>query len=342
MSHTFYCSVCDYKTTKKSNYLKHMNSAKHAIKTSAKNQEVCQEYSCQACNYTTNYKVNYTKHLKTSKHKKKIREEAQEEDDDEDDDEDDTHVNEYFCNFCHKKYIHRSSCWKHQQTCKKMIGTGTQIVDPSIVMELLKTNMEFRQMFMTQSQQISTILDSVSNGTIANNSHNTNNSNNRFNINIFLNEQCKDAMNIEDFVESIDFTLDDLEETGKHGYVKGISRIITNKLKSMDMFSRPLHCTDAKRETLYIKEENNWKKDDEQHTMFRNVIAEVAEKNEGMIEEWKETHPLCTIAGTKETDQIMDIYYNTMTGSNEENDKFNKKIIKNVLKEVMITKDIVV
>lgn len=337
MSQILYCSVCDYKTTKKSNYLKHMNSAKHAIKTSTKNQEVCQEYSCQACNYTTNYKVNYTKHLKTSKHKKKIREEAQ----DEDDDEDDTHVNEYFCNFCHKKYIHRSSCWKHQQTCKKMIGTGTQIVDPSVVMDLVKTNMEFRQMFMTQSQQISTILDSVSNGTLANNSHNTN-SNNRFNINIFLNEHCKDAMNIEDFVESIDFTLDDLEETGRHGYVKGISRIITNKLQSMDLFSRPLHCTDAKRETLYIKEENNWKKDDEQHTMFRNVIAEVAEKNEGMIEEWKESHPLCNMVGTKETDQIMEIYFNTMTGSNEEHDKYNKKIIKNVLKEVMITKEIVV
>jgi hypothetical protein len=288
------------------------------------------KFYCRKCDFKCYKKSDYTRHLNTKKHANK---------------------QVIDCGTCGKIFNSRSTLWRHSKKCN---GSGveyednifmgqeeTQIVDPSVVMELVKTNMEFRQMCMTQSQQISTILDSVSNGTLANNSHNTN-SNNRFNINIFLNEQCKDAMNIEDFVESIDFTLDDLEETGRHGYVKGISRIITNKLQSMDLFSRPLHCTDAKRETLYIKEENNWKKDDEQHTMFRNVIAEVAEKNEGMIEEWKESHPLCNMVGTKETDQIMEIYFNTMTGSNEEHNKYNKKIIKNVLKEVMITKEIVV
>ena len=282
-------------------------------------------YECKYCDYSTARKNNFDKHLLSRKHLLSK-----------------TNSSKRCVCVCGKSFNHVSSLSRHKQTCNEFMGQEeTPIVDPSVVMELVKTNMEFRQMFMTQSQQISTILDSVSNGTLANNSHNTN-SNNRFNINIFLNEHCKDAMNIEDFVESIDFTLDDLEETGRHGYVKGISRIITNKLQSMDLFSRPLHCTDAKRETLYIKEENNWKKDDEQHTMFRNVIAEVAEKNEGMIEEWKESHPLCNMVGTKETDQIMEIYFNTMTGSNEEHNKYNKKIIKNVLKEVMITKEIVV
>lgn len=289
----FYCSICDFKCNKKTDYTRHMNTKKH--------QKKCNEsvISCSTCGKTFNSRTTLWRHSKK----------------------------------CNSGKFDNDNCVFTEQEEQPSVSQ-TPVIDPSLVMELVKSNIEFKSI-------ISNLLDSVSNGTLANNSHNTNNSNNRFNINIFLNEQCKDAMNIEDFVESIDFTLDDLEETGKHGYVKGISRIITNKLKSMDMFSRPLHCTDAKRETLYIKEENNWKKDDEQHTMFRNVIAEVAEKNEGMIEEWKETHPLCTIAGTKETDQIMDIYYNTMTGSNEENDKFNKKIIKNVLKEVMITKDIV-
>lgn len=281
-------------------------------KSSKSSKSSTKVYECKYCDYSTTRKNNFDKHLQSKKHLSKKR----------------------ICT-CGKSFNHVSSLSRHRQTCDTFSKSEAPPVDPSIVMELLKSNIEFKSI-------ISNLLDSVSNGTLANNSHNTNNSNNRFNINIFLNEQCKDAMNIEDFVESIDFTLDDLEETGKHGYVKGISRIITNKLKSMDMFTRPLHCTDAKRETLYIKEENNWKRDDEQHTMFRNVIAEVAEKNEGMIDEWKETHPLCNIAGTKETDQIMDIYYNTMTGSNEENDKFSRKIIKNVLKEVMITKDIVV
>lgn len=278
-------------------------------------------YECKSCEYTTTRKSNFEKHLLSKKHlsggfgSSKMTE----------------------C-VCGKKFKHLSSLSRHKQRCKgpqeKKVEVPT--IEPSVVMELVKSNMEFKSI-------ITNLLDNVSNGTLANNSynsHNTNNSNNRFNINIFLNEHCKDAMNIEEFVESIDFTLDDLEETGKHGYVKGISRIITNKLNSMDLFTRPLHCTDAKRETLYIKEENNWKKDDEQHSMFRNVIAEVSAKNEGLIEKWKENHPLCNIAGTKETDQIMDIYYNSMTGSNEEHERFSKKIIKNVLKEVIITKDI--
>lgn len=283
-------------------------------------------YECKYCDYSTARKNNFDKHLLSRKHLLSK-----------------TNSSKRCVCVCGKSFNHVSSLSRHKQTCNEFLGREAQLVDPSVVMELVKTNMEFRQMCMTQSQQISSIIEHVSNGKLANtnNSHNTN-SNNRFNVNIFLNEHCKDAMNIEDFVDSIDFTLDDLEETGKNGYVKGISRIITNKLQSMDLFTRPLHCTDGKRETLYIKEENNWKKDDEQHTTFRNVIAEVAQKNEGMIEEWKETNPLCKITGTKETDQIMDIYLNTITGSNEEEEKFNKKIIKNVLKEVMITKEIVV
>jgi len=308
-------------------------------------------YECKSCDYITSRKNNFEKHLLSKKHilsknhSNKV-----------------TNENPNIC-ICGKSFKHISSLSRHRQTCKRTSLIEPSVIEPSViepsviepsfidpsviepsmiepslVMELVKTNIEFRKMCMAQSQQISSILDDVSNGRLANNSHNTNNINNRFNINIFLNEHCKDAMNIEDFVDSIDFTLDDLEETGKHGYIKGLTRIITNKLKSMDLFTRPLHCTDVKRETLYIKEENNWKKDDEQHTMLRNVIADVAAKNEGMIEEWKESNPLCKIAGTKETDQMMDIYYNTITGTNEEAEKFNKKIIKNVLKDVMITK----
>lgn len=287
------------------------------------------KFYCRTCDFKCKKKSDYTRHINTKKHKH--------------------NCEVIMCGTCGKKFNSRSTLWRHSKKCN---GADVEYednilmgqVDPSVVMELVKTNMDFRQMCMTQSQQISSIIEHVSNGKLGNNNNNSHNTNshNRFNVNIFLNEHCKDAMNIEDFVDSIDFTLDDLEETGKNGYVKGISRIITNKLQSMDLFTRPLHCTDGKRETLYIKEENNWKKDDEQHTTFRNVIAEVAQKNEGMIEEWKETNPLCKITGTKETDQIMDIYLNTITGSNDEEDKFNKKIIKNVLKEVMITKEIVV
>jgi hypothetical protein len=181
------------------------------------------------------------------------------------------------------------------------------------------------------------ILEVIKNGTHNNTTNNTNISNKSFNLNLFLKETCKDAMNIMDFVESIKLQLSDLERVGEFGYVEGISNIIVKKLKELDITQRPVHCTDKKRETMYIKHDNKWEKDDNNIKMHK-VVKKVADKNARMILKYKEVHPDCGTYHSKFSDQYNKIIVEAMGGSGDNDFEKEEKIIRNVSKQIGIEK----
>jgi hypothetical protein len=169
--------------------------------------------------------------------------------------------------------------------------------------------------------------------------NNCNNNNKTFNLQIFLNETCKDAINISDFVNQIQLTISDLEETGKLGYAEGISRVFLKNLNDMDDTSRPIHCSDSKREVLYIKDDNQWHKEEPDKPILTKAIKQIANKNIKKITEWQKLHPDYNNPESKVNDKYMKIVLNSMSGSTkEESDKNYEKIVKNVIKEVVIEK----
>ena len=196
-------------------------------------------------------------------------------------------------------------------------------------MELVKNNND-------QQKQIVDVCQKIQPGTINNtNSNNINTTHNKtFNLQFFLNEECKDAMNMSEFINSIELKLSDIENIGKVGYVEGMSNIIIKKLNNTDMYKRPVHCSDAKRETLYVKEENKWEKEGPENSKMLKAVYGMNKKNYVMLNVWKEAHPTCLDGQTKQCDQYMQIMCKVMDG-NKEN---INKVIKKVAKEVVINK----
>jgi len=194
-----------------------------------------------------------------------------------------------------------------------------------------------KELIMLLVKQNSELLEVIKNGT-----HNTminNHSNNKtFNLQFFLNETCKDAMNIMDFVDSIKLQLSDLENFGEIGYVNGISNIIVKNLKELDITERPVHCTDKKRDILYIKDENKWEKEDSENKKMRRVIKKVANKNIRLLQKFKEEHPDCGKSDSKYSDQYNKLIIEAMGGSGDNDTEKEDKIIKKIAKEVIIDK----
>jgi hypothetical protein len=200
-----------------------------------------------------------------------------------------------------------------------------------------------KDLIMMLVKQNSELLEVIKNGTHnTTNSHNTNSNNKTFNLQIFLNETCKDAMNIMDFVDSIKLQLSDLENVGKVGYVEGISNIITTNLKAMDVTQRPVHCADQKREVLYIKDDNKWEKEDDDRKRIKKAIKRVVSKNQRLLPQFKEVHPDCNRASSRYSDQYNKIIIESCGGSGDNDTEKEAKIIKNIAKTVTIDKDHVV
>jgi len=202
---------------------------------------------------------------------------------------------------------------------------------------LINENKEFRNLLAEQCKEKdeykNMVIEVLKNGT--HNTINTNSHNKAFNLNLFLNETCKDAMNIMDFVDSIKLQLSDLEKVGELGFVDGISNIIVKNLKALDITKRPVHCTDKKREVLYVKNENKWEKDDEENKKMRGAIKRVANKNIRLLPTFREKYPDCNKSASKHSDQYNKIIVESMnTDTNSEN-----KIIKKISKEVFVEKE---
>jgi hypothetical protein len=241
----------------------------------------------------------------------------------------------YSCSNCEKKFNDRAGLWRHKKKCveihidTKFETKEEEVSDKDLIMMLLKQN----------TQLIEQNAELIKNGTHnTTNSHNTNSNNKTFNLNLFLNETCKDAMNIQDFVDSITLQLSDLEKMGELGYVEGISNIITNNLKALDVTQRPIHCTDKKREILYVKDEDKWDKENNEKKKIRKAIKHIAHKNSKLIPEFKDKYPDCVKCDSKKSDQYNHLIIEAMGGQGNNDLEKENQIIKNIAKEITIDK----
>ncbi len=301
-----------------------------------KHQKNICKYECLICDFKCCKKGDYSRHILTVKHKREIK-------------KNNIMLNniEYTCKKCFKQYNSCSGLWKHNQKCNvnsidndKKKDTEENIKEENIKEDMKNlTNLVLK--VIEQNQDLTKqIIEISKEKTITNNNNNTNcNNNNKFNLNFFLNETCKDALNMSEFISQLNIGLKDLENVGEFGFAEGISRSFINGLKALDVCKRPLHCSDIKRETLYIKDENKWEKEDDNRLILIKAIKQIAHKNVKNIPQWKNEHPNCSDIDDEYNDEYMQIVIEAMTcGSDEKTMNEYKKIIRNIAKEVVIEK----
>ena len=307
------------------------------------------KYKCDICHIYTNNKKDIRNHLLTDKHQNRELETLQETLHPEN-----SHISQInikqVCKYCNKKYTSRSGLWKHQKKCKAKIskieepvGITTQMFYDLLKQnnEQTKQNQELTELMIEQNKEFKKqLIELSSKPTTTNNTNNTtNNTTNNFNLQFFLNETCKDALNISDFISQLQVGIKDLEETGRLGYAEGISKIFINGLKQLEINQRPVHCSDAKRETIYIKDKNLWEKDNEEKTKLTNAIRKVAHKNIEQISVWTEAHPEYMDYNSKYNEKYMKLIGEAMPGATyAESDKNYRKIARNITKETIIEK----
>jgi hypothetical protein len=300
----YLCIICDYVTSRKSSLDKHFSTVKHS--QCAKGVATCDAIG----DANNNGKV-----AKSPKSKQdKI----------------------YSCDKCSKIYNSRNGLWKHKQLCVEEIKPNDP-PDQNIISFLIKQNQDFKDLMIEQNK---IIVDVMKHHMITNNTINNNiNSNNKtFNLNLFLHEECKDAMNLSEFLESIKFQLADVEAVGELGYVNGISKLIIQNLKGLDVTKRPIHCTDEKREIIYIKDAGVWTKD-EDCCKLRRLIKTVSNRNFKHTRLYKEKHPDCITAESKYSDTYNKIIIEATGGGSKCNDfESENKIMKKIAKAITIDK----
>jgi len=358
-SQKYSCNNCDYFTYNKYDFKKHQSTQKHINCDKSNNLEIngnlnlsneIVKYNCQKCNYNCSIKHNFNLHLLSKKHIRNINKEEEK-------------IKTYCCNNCNKEFTNNSGLWKHKQKCviietenpiqektatliKEEENIKVELPSPissDVIMEFIKNSKEIQTFLLEQNKELQkTLVELSKNQSIVNSNNTTNNTtNNQFNLNFFLNETCKDAMNITDFINSLQLTTKDFENTGKVGFIEGISQIIINKLNSFDTSKRPMHCTDSKRETLYIKDDNVWNKEDDKKTKFKTVVKQIASKNLQQLNRWKEEHPDCIILDTENNIAFRKYFKAALGGTSiEEEEKFFEKIKRNVLKQVLVDKNV--
>jgi hypothetical protein len=236
---------------------------------------------------------------------------------------------------CGKKYTHRQGLWRHKKKCQDKTLSATIKDQTELVQYLLKENSELKKLMIEQNKQMIELAKNSGH-------HNNFNSHNKtFNLQVFLNETCKNAININEFIDQLQVSISDLEETGKIGFSEGISKIFINGLKDINISDRPLHCSDLKRETIYIKNNNEWTKDTDENSLLVDAIKKVSNKNIKQITEWQKINPEYKDTSSKITDKYLQIVSESMSGSTkEECEKNYKKIKKNIAKEIIIDKNI--
>jgi hypothetical protein len=320
------------------------------------------DFHCELCDFHANKLSNWNLHLSTRKHQVSLRNKSMEtvgtvlETKMQEKMPDDNKV-KYCCGNCKKTFKVRSGLWKHKKNCESLVelntSNNTEFVSSEKILNVLvnKFTDVTNKLVDNYTDVTNTLLEQSSKNienteklvelaqrpTIINNMNNSNNK--TFNLNIFLNEDCKNAQNITDFINNLQIEFDDLENVGRLGYVEGISNIIIKSLKNMDVKERPIHCTDLKRETLYIKDADRWNKENEEKEKLRKLIEKVANKNLRTLPKWCDLHPDSEDLDSREYSVFHNIYKNSLGGEGEnEQKKFNEKIIKNISKNVLIEK----
>jgi hypothetical protein len=300
-----------------------------------KSPKVSLFFSCEKCDYITSKKTDYNKHISTRKHILL------------------TSVNNsltpfvalHTCSTCNKIYKSRVGLWKHSKLCGSH-NTNVIVCTPSentiipkyehdvnqltsLVIEVVKNNSDFqKQMFEMCKNMQSTI--------ISNNCNNNTTNNTTFNLQVFLNEYCKDAMNISEFIESFDLQISDLENVGRLGYIEGMSNIIISKINELEVNKRPIHCSDLKREIIYIKDDDVWGREDANNTKFRKVVSKVTRKNIGKLSDWRNMYPDYMDIESENNDIYMKLIKEAM-GPDDTVDN-ETRIIKKVIKHLVIDK----
>jgi uncharacterized C2H2 Zn-finger protein len=311
-------------------------------------------FFCDICDYITSNKKDYNKHINTIKH---IKNEKSPE-------------HNMVCE-CGKTYTNRSSLFNHRKVCpmtckdghnheecvhEKVVNSEDNLVlqiqegekgeniDESIkitkdmFLKLMNDNQEMIKIIKEQQQQINLIIPKISNAgsTTTNNNTTMNNTNNNFNLNFFLNEKCKDALNMSEFIESLKITLEDLQYSRSNGLVQGISNVMIRGLKELDIYKRPIHCTDVKRDTMYIKDKEKWEKD-EKHEKMKNTIIKIANKERNAISAWVDINPDWFDTEAKQMEYLTLV--NKVCEPIENDIRNEKKIIKNIGREIVLNKE---
>jgi len=299
-------------------------------------------YICNDCDYATKSKKDYAKHKLTRKHIRIMADNG-------------LSSTVYACE-CGKTYQHQSGLCKHRHKCTGPVNDNATEIDTNneemsnklidvikesvsskdnLIVELLKQNQEFKDLMIEQNKHMMELAKN------AGSNNNNTNCNNKFNLNVFLNETCKDAITMDDFINSIEVTREDFLHTGQVGFVEGISTVMAHRFRDMEMHTRPLHCTDLKRETIYIKNADKWEKDDSDKTQMRKAVRRVAKKNMKELWRWyNDNKPAVEQIGTDVCEDYFKYHKSALGGYGKEEDlKFEEKIIKNVIKEVQVDKN---
>ena len=319
--------------------------------TTESSKKTDKKYVCEKCNYITSKKCNYDKHLLSSKHatcshdNQKVAKGSHE------------------CIICNKYFNDRAGLWRHKKKCS-MINSHDETPPPippikpshsssedmqmTLILELVKQNQEFKDLLMQQSSQmmeqnktmIEVAKNSQINNTINNNTiSNSNNNNKTFNLQFFLNETCKDAMNMKDFIKSLELSLPELEKMGEVGFAEGMSRLFVDRLNQLDITKRPIHCSDVKREIIHIKDDNKWERDNANLDRLRKIIKQLTYKNIVRVDDWKKANPGCTEYNSRKNDQYLRINMEAIGPVDETDEKRDfGKIIRRVAEHTAIDK----
>ena len=351
----FHCKQCNYTTWHRGHLKRHNTTESHKLNSVNleidKNNIITSEYTCEPCQYSSFDKNNFDRHILSIKHCNAVGIEKNRKNKK-------PELNQ--CANCGVIYATPSGLCKHKKKC---IAKSNVLVDakndvlkdelqsnlsnmftPEMFMELLIKNTELQNMMLEQNErQIQQnekhhqdMIDVMKKPPVVQTNCNnvTTHNNMNFNLSVFLNETCKNALNFSEFMNSIKVTLEDLEKTSQLGYVDGITRIFINALKNTEMENRPLHCTDIKRETIYIKEADKWDKENKEKENLKRAIQYISDKNLGQIQEWKKENPDAMDSMSEKSDILNHLYTVSLRGEKEDN-----KIIRNVMKEITIGND---
>ena len=291
-------------------------------------------FCCEKCNYNTSSKKDFNKHLLTLKHKNGIN-----------DNKITKNNNSFICETCNKEYCYLSGLFRHKKKCdfisnKKNIENtfddnneiNINTIDSSnnkleltndLIMKILNDNQEMRNIIVKQQEQISELIPKVGN-------NNNNTQNNKFNIQVFLNEQCKDAINMSDFIKSLHITIDQLDFTKQNGLAQGLSKSIIDNMNKLSIYQRPMHCTDSKREILYIKDDDSWSKENSKDKL-KNVINKASSKNYNALMEWKKLNP-----DFMNNEDKTDYFTKTISTIGKPTSTIDDKVIKLLCKEIYV------
>ena len=355
----YLCEKCDYLSFKKTDYSKHLTTRKHKMMTEMmtnddekvekvekieKIEKNEKKYFCEKCDYLTCKKTDFNKHLITYKHKminnevEKIEKVEKVE-------------NKYLCNECNASLSSRQSLWRHKKYCEhdkinEITDVSNNVIDKDFLLTFMKENQKFTQLLFEQftgfmiEQNKQIIISSSKENSITNTNNNiintNSNNNNSFNLNFFLNEQCKDAMNLSDFMDTIDVSLQDLEYVGEHGYINGITKIIIDSLNELDLYKRPIHCTDIKREVIHIKDNGIWEKDNNNEKIKR-FIASIGNKNSKLVGIWQKQNPGYALLDSPKYIQWMKLAMHSNEYSKEKRN--HEAILHNIVKNIYLDKN---